>query len=101
MSQEESDEFGSLHEPANGWGMGPHDEWMERSSLRFNEAAKIATPTVAVLTVVILTVPIFTVPILTMPVLTVPILTVAVLTVATLTSLWLCSLWPYLHQRGG
>ena len=42
LSQEDSEEFASLHEPANGWGMGPHAEWMERSSLRFNEAAKKA-----------------------------------------------------------
>jgi len=34
------DEFAALHEPPNGWGMGVHPEWRERSSLRFNEAAK-------------------------------------------------------------
>ena len=42
VSEEDQSEFPSLHEPANGWGMGPHPEWMEQSSLRFNEAAKRA-----------------------------------------------------------
>eukprot|EP00967_Tisochrysis_lutea_P015200 scaffold17111_cov36-Tisochrysis_lutea.AAC.5 len=33
--------------PANGWGMGPADGWMEHSPLRYNQIAKQASTTPA------------------------------------------------------
>ena len=38
VESKEADEFASLHEPPNGWGMGPHPEWRERSTITDVEA---------------------------------------------------------------